>query len=71
MSKHTQSFLATFLLFPCKKDDKKHSSEGFLMETLTTESTEKTLPSHSGEHRKREEREHRDALRAWDYKRLT
>jgi hypothetical protein len=42
MSKHTQSFLATFLLFPCKKDDKKLSSERFLMETLTTESAENT-----------------------------
>jgi hypothetical protein len=31
MSKHTQSFLATFLLCSCKKDDKKHSKERFFI----------------------------------------
>jgi hypothetical protein len=48
MSKHTQFFLATFLLFLCKKDDKKHFSERFFYGELNTESTEKTKSAQKG-----------------------
>jgi hypothetical protein len=44
------------LLFLCKKDDKKHFSERYFYGELNTESTEKTIPSHSGGRKKGEEK---------------
>ena len=71
MSKYTQSFWRLFCFSFAKKMTKNTFRSAFFMgNQLTTENAEKALPSHSGGRRESEEREHRDALRAWEFRKL-
>jgi hypothetical protein len=64
MNKYTQSFWRLFCFSFAKKMTKSTLRSAFFMgNQLTTESTEKALRAQ----RESEEREHRDALRAWEF----